>query len=100
VQDIARQCNILKDDGIAMEGPAFRQMTDAQILKVLPRLTVIARCSPEDKLKMVKLLRAQGEVVAGTTRTCLMFVFVFFLFWFFFRLMLLYSFHFSHCSYW
>jgi magnesium-transporting ATPase (P-type) len=48
-----------------MEGPAFRQMTDAQIIKILPRLTVIARCSPEDKLKMVKLLRAQGEVVAG-----------------------------------
>lgn len=65
-QDIARQCNIMKENDVALEGPAFRQMSDAQIIKILPRLTVIARCSPEDKLKMVKLLRAQGEVVAVT----------------------------------
>jgi magnesium-transporting ATPase (P-type) len=49
-----------------LEGPEFRKMTDEQILKFLPKLTVIARCSPEDKLRMVKLLRSQGEVVAGT----------------------------------
>jgi Ca2+-transporting ATPase len=64
--DIARQCNILTEKGIAIEGPEFRKMTDSEINKILPNLQVIARCSPEDKLKMVKLLRANEEVVAVT----------------------------------
>jgi hypothetical protein len=68
-QDIALQCKILTDDGDAercLEGPVFRKMSDRAISKILPKLEVMARCSPEDKLRLVKLLRAKGEVVAGT----------------------------------
>jgi len=53
---IARQCGILTDDGIALEGPAFRAMTPAQVDAVLPRLQVLARSSPDDKYLLVTRL--------------------------------------------
>jgi len=63
---IARRCGILSEGGIAMEGPKFRSLSDGELLAILPKLQVLARCSPEDKLKLVRALRDQGEVVAVT----------------------------------
>ena len=50
---IARQCGILTEDGIALEGPVFRTMTPAQVDAILPNLQVLARSSPEDKFLLV-----------------------------------------------
>lgn len=50
---IARQCGILTDDGIAMEGPTFRKKTPKEVDAILPRLQVLARSSPEDKYLLV-----------------------------------------------
>ena len=63
---IARECGILTADGQVLAGPEFRQLTDKQLDVVLPRLQVIARASPEDKFRLVKELKARGEVVAAT----------------------------------
>ena len=57
---IARQCGILTDGGVALEGPAFREMTPAQVDEVLPRLQVLARSSPTDKLLLVQRLNGQN----------------------------------------
>mmetsp|Transcript_18408 Transcript_18408/g.28718 ORF Transcript_18408/g.28718 Transcript_18408/m.28718 type:complete len:1097 (+) Transcript_18408:145-3435(+) len=57
---IARQCGILTADGIAMEGPDFRKMTPAQVDKILPKLQVLARSSPDDKYLLVTRLNGQG----------------------------------------
>ena len=65
-QHIARECGILFGDGIAIEGPNFRKMSDDEIDEILPRLQVMARSSPSDKHKLVSRLRALGEVVAVT----------------------------------
>ncbi|GLC40623.1 hypothetical protein PLESTM_001094100 [Pleodorina starrii] len=65
-QHIARECGILTDDCVAMEGPTFRAMPAAELIPLLPRLRVLARSSPEDKLTLVSLLKKQGEVVAVT----------------------------------
>ncbi|KAG2453779.1 hypothetical protein HYH02_001989 [Chlamydomonas schloesseri] len=66
-QHIARECGLLTDgDAIAMEGPVFRAMPAAELIPLLPRLRVLARSSPEDKLTLVSLLKKQGEVVAVT----------------------------------
>ena len=65
-QHIARECGILFGEGIAIEGPDFRKMTDDEIDDILPRLQVMARSSPTDKHKLVSRLRALGEVVAVT----------------------------------
>jgi len=63
---IATECGILTKDGMALEGPAFRKMSLDQLDKVIPNLQVLARCSPEDKFRLVSRLRELGEVVAVT----------------------------------
>jgi len=63
---IARECGILTDEGIALEGPVFRAMPDSELLPLLPNLQVLARSSPEDKLMLVRKLKGLGNVVAVT----------------------------------
>jgi Ca2+-transporting ATPase len=63
---IARECGILSDEYIAMEGPEFRGLSDAERQAILPRLRVLARSSPSDKYIMVSTLKKMGEVVAVT----------------------------------
>nr|XP_023915424.1 calcium-transporting ATPase 2, plasma membrane-type-like isoform X2 [Quercus suber] len=64
---IARECGILTDDGIAIEGPEFREKSEEEMLKIIPKLQVMARSSPLDKHTLVKHLRTSlGEVVAVT----------------------------------
>ncbi|KAJ3038190.1 Calcium-transporting ATPase 10, plasma membrane-type [Rhizophlyctis rosea] len=63
---IARECNIMYGDGVALEGPVFRAMSEEEKINVIPRLQVLARSSPADKHTLVSLLRKLGEVVAVT----------------------------------
>ena len=65
---IATSCGILRaeDDAVVMEGPKFRQLNDEEMDKVIPRLRVLARSSPEDKKILVGKLKAKGETVAVT----------------------------------
>lgn len=65
-RSIASQCGIFTAGGIIMEGPVFRQLNDAEMLEVVPRLQVLARSSPEDKKILVEKLRSLGEIVAVT----------------------------------
>lgn len=37
---IARECGILTEGGLALEGPKFREMPEEQVLELLPRLQV------------------------------------------------------------
>jgi hypothetical protein len=39
---IARECGILTDDGVALEGPVFRTMPAHELLPMLPKLQVRA----------------------------------------------------------
>ena len=39
-QHIARECGILTEGGLALEGPNFRTMPEAELIKLLPRLQV------------------------------------------------------------
>eukprot|EP00002_Diphylleia_rotans_P010140 TRINITY_DN2053_c0_g1_i10.p1 TRINITY_DN2053_c0_g1~~TRINITY_DN2053_c0_g1_i10.p1 ORF type:complete len:1125 (-),score=238.02 TRINITY_DN2053_c0_g1_i10:207-3581(-) len=62
---IAQSCGILSN-GIAMEGPEFRNLSIEELDRILPRLQVLARSSPSDKYRLVKRLRERGEVVGVT----------------------------------
>ncbi|MCO5550660.1 hypothetical protein L7F22_004149 [Adiantum nelumboides] len=62
---IAAECNILQH-GIALEGATFRGYTDEMRKQQIPKIAVMARSSPSDKLLMVRTLRKLGEVVAVT----------------------------------
>ena len=63
---IATECGIKTKDGLVMEGPKFRQLSDDHMDEVLPRLQVLARSSPEDKRILVSRLKHLGETVAVT----------------------------------
>lgn len=65
---IATECGILQagEDTIVMEGPKFRQLNDEEMNRIIPKLRVLARSSPEDKRILVGRLKANGETVAVT----------------------------------
>ncbi|KAF3387642.1 Calcium-transporting ATPase 2 [Penicillium rolfsii] len=63
---IASSCGIKTEDGLVMEGPKFRQLSDEEMDDVVPRLQVLARSSPEDKRILVERLKLLGETVAVT----------------------------------
>ncbi|XP_057491706.1 calcium-transporting ATPase 2, plasma membrane-type-like isoform X2 [Actinidia eriantha] len=64
---IARECGILTDEGIAIEGPDFREKNLKELHELIPKIQVMARSSPLDKHTLVKHLRTTfGEVVAVT----------------------------------
>lgn len=64
-QAIATKCGIFTD-GIVMEGPQFRRLSEEELDATIPRLQVLARSSPEDKCILVTRLKALGETVAVT----------------------------------
>ncbi len=50
----------------AMTGQEMEVLSDAELNKRLERIRVLARVSPEHKLRLVRLLRQNGEIVAMT----------------------------------
>jgi Ca2+-transporting ATPase len=63
---IATECGILSDDGVCMTGNTFRSLPKLDLLQQLPKLQVLARSTPMDKFRLVRLLKEVGEVVAVT----------------------------------
>ncbi|CAN6292689.1 unnamed protein product [Urochloa humidicola] len=64
---IARECGILTEDGLAIEGAEFREKSPKEFLELIPKMQVLARSSPLDKHILVKHLRTTfNEVVAVT----------------------------------
>ncbi|KAJ1287029.1 hypothetical protein BS78_03G399100 [Paspalum vaginatum] len=64
---IARECGILTDDGIAIEGPEFRAKSPNEMRELIPKIQVMARSLPLDKHTLVTNLRGMfNEVVAVT----------------------------------
>jgi len=65
-RSIATQCGMYSPGGIVIEGPAFRRLSPAERLEIVPRLQVMARSSPEDKRLLVESLRELGNTVCVT----------------------------------
>ncbi|KAK9474786.1 calcium-translocating P-type ATPase [Dipodascopsis tothii] len=64
---IATECGIFDPAvGVAMEGPEFRKMDPAERDRIIPKLQVLARSSPQDKRLLVQRLKKMGETVAVT----------------------------------
>lgn len=61
---IASQVGI--DSTNVLTGGEIGKMTDADLKEALKRTYVFARVTPEDKLRLVRLLKENGEVVAVT----------------------------------
>nr|WP_300141146.1 cation-translocating P-type ATPase [Propionicimonas sp.] len=50
----------------AISGAEIQEMTDDELKAALPRLHVFGRVTPQDKLRLAKLMQETGEVVAMT----------------------------------
>jgi Ca2+-transporting ATPase len=64
-QNIARQIGLRAADSV-MTGPELEQMDDAELQVRIQSLNIFARVMPEQKLRIVNALKANGEVVAMT----------------------------------
>ncbi|MBL8111638.1 MAG: cation-transporting P-type ATPase [Acidobacteria bacterium] len=63
---IARELSIAKEGDLALDSTDLAALVDAKRWDEVRATNVYARVSPEDKLSIVKALRAAGEVVAMT----------------------------------
>jgi Ca2+-transporting ATPase len=63
---IAKEIDIYKEGDIVLTGEELEKMSDEEFEKIVNKVTVYARVSPMDKLKIVKAWKKKGEVVAMT----------------------------------
>lgn len=63
---IATQLGILDDDHIAVEAKDVENLSDEEFSEIIKKIRVIARSTPVIKMRVVKALKAQGNVVAVT----------------------------------
>jgi Ca2+-transporting ATPase len=63
---IARECGILTEGGLAMEGPEFRKMPIQELLPKLPKLQVsLPCCSPFRSKHVVDHPQQQQQAVSA-----------------------------------
>ena len=63
---IANELHMLDDAHIAVEAADIEKLTDEELMEALKKIQVIARSTPLVKMRVVKLLKEQGNVVAVT----------------------------------
>lgn len=63
---IARQAGLPVGPGRVLNAGLLRELDDALLIEHLAQASVVARATPLDKLRIVQLLRAHGDVVAMT----------------------------------
>ena len=63
---VAKEIGIYQEGDMALTGEELEKMSDEEYENVVDKVTVYARVSPMDKLKIVRAWKAKGEVVAMT----------------------------------
>ena len=63
---IAKEIGIMEDGDVAITGAELAMMSDAQLHARVRNISVYARVSPEDKIRIVQAWLAHGEVIAMT----------------------------------
>ncbi|KAM0870856.1 hypothetical protein ACQ4PT_039765 [Festuca glaucescens] len=64
---IAKECGILTEDGIAIEGRELHDKSSDELRELLPRIQVMARSLPMDKYKLVTSLKSMYQEVVAVT---------------------------------
>ncbi len=63
---IAKEVGIYKEGDEIIEGSIFSKMSDEEMMPYLDKITVFARVSPHDKVRIIDLFHTQNKVVAMT----------------------------------
>ena len=63
---VAAELDIYRQGDMVLTGDELGRMSDEQFAQVVDRVTVYARVSPMDKLKIVRAWKNRGEIVAMT----------------------------------
>ena len=63
---VAREVGIFRDGDRVLDGDELERMGQEELAAVVEKVSVYARVSPLDKLKIVKAWKAKGQVVAMT----------------------------------
>ena len=63
---IAEELHMLQDGHLAVEASEIESMSDEELKKALPKISVIARSTPLIKMRVVKALKEEMNVVAVT----------------------------------
>ncbi len=63
---IAKRIGIASGSGEVMTGAELDKLSDSELAKGIRRYSVFARVTPSHKMKIVKALKANGEIVAMT----------------------------------
>ncbi|MBO5783259.1 MAG: calcium-translocating P-type ATPase, PMCA-type, partial [Clostridia bacterium] len=63
---IARELGILQDGDLAITGAELDKMSEAELDAAVRNISVYARVSPENKIRIVKAWQKKGEVVSMT----------------------------------
>jgi Ca2+-transporting ATPase len=63
---VAKEIGFYMDGDMVLSGEELEKMSDEEFEKIVNKVTVYARVSPMDKLKIVKAWKKRGEVVAMT----------------------------------
>lgn len=64
--EIAKRAGIIKSEEEALNGSEIDSMNDGELVLALKKVRVLSRVSPAHKLRIVRLLKENGEIVAMT----------------------------------
>ena len=63
---VGEELGLLRPDGLVMTGTELDSMSPAELRRIIGQVDIFARVNPYHKLKIVKALKEQGEIVAMT----------------------------------
>ena len=63
---IAEEAGIIKKGGYVLGGSDTENMSDKELFKVLEKVSVFSRMKPSQKLRISKILKEHGEIIAMT----------------------------------
>ncbi|MBI2034813.1 MAG: cation-translocating P-type ATPase [Candidatus Levybacteria bacterium] len=63
---IAKEIGLIEKDEDVITGEEFEKLTDDQLYSIIEKTRIFARTRPEDKLRIVTLLKRQGYIVGVT----------------------------------
>ncbi|MCL1790384.1 MAG: cation-translocating P-type ATPase [Peptococcaceae bacterium] len=65
-QAVAKELGIFDGDSAVLTGPELNRMSDGDLAHRIMDLQVFARVAPQDKIRIVRAFKANGEIVAMT----------------------------------